>query len=108
MNIKLLIAAHKQYQMPQDKIYLPLHVGAEGKTLIEGFTPDNTGDNISAKNPYYCELTGLYWAWKNLDADYIGFDIPDVFVVGWGLDYDQKYRDLPYIGVIKENKEETE
>lgn len=37
-----------------------------------------------------------------LDADYIGFDIPDAFVVGWGLDYDQKYRDLPYIGVIKE------
>ena len=43
-----------------------------------------------------------------LDADYIGFDIPDAFVVGWGLDYDQKYRDLPYIGVIKEKKEETE
>lgn len=72
MNIRIMVAAHKQYQMPQDKMYLPLHVGAEGKTLIEGFTPDNTGDNISAKNPYYCELTGLYWAWKNLDADYIG------------------------------------
>lgn len=43
-----------------------------------------------------------------LDADYVGFDIPDAFVVGWGLDYDQKYRDLPYIGVINENKEETE
>ena len=37
-----------------------------------------------------------------LDADFIGFEIPDAFVVGWGLDYDQKYRDLPYIGVIKE------
>ncbi len=37
-----------------------------------------------------------------LDADYIGFEIPDAFVVGWGLDYDQKYRDLPYIGVITE------
>lgn len=37
-----------------------------------------------------------------LDADYVGFNIPDAFVVGWGLDYDQKYRDLPYIGVIKE------
>lgn len=37
-----------------------------------------------------------------MDADYIGFEIPDVFVVGWGLDYDQKYRDLPYVGVIKE------
>ncbi len=58
--------------MPEDGMYLPLHVGAEGKNSIEGFTPDNTGDNISSKNPYYCELTGLYWAWKNLDADYIG------------------------------------
>ena len=37
-----------------------------------------------------------------MDADYIGFEIPDVFVVGWGLDYDQKYRDLPYVGIIKE------
>ncbi|MBR5646591.1 MAG: DUF4422 domain-containing protein [Treponema sp.] len=72
MNIKLLIAAHKQYQIPEDSIYFPLHVGAEGKTLISGFTPDNTGDNISSKNPFYCELTGLYWAWKNLDAEYIG------------------------------------
>ena len=72
MNIKLLVAAHKKYQMPEDSMYLPLHVGAEGKNSIEGFTPDNTGDNISSKNPYYCELTGLYWAWKNLDADYIG------------------------------------
>lgn len=71
MNIKLLVAAHKKYQMPEDSIYLPLHVGAEGKESI-GFTPDNSGDNISAKNPYFCELTGLYWAWKNLDADYIG------------------------------------
>ena len=37
-----------------------------------GFQKDNTGENISAKNPMYCELTGLYWAWKNLDADYLG------------------------------------
>ncbi len=68
----MLVAAHKAYQMPKNEMYLPLHVGAEGKNSIEGFTPDNTGDNISTKNPYYCELTGLYWAWKNLDADYIG------------------------------------
>ena len=52
-------------------MYIPLHVGAEGKDSI-GYTKDNTGDNISSKNPYFCELTGLYWAWKNLDADYIG------------------------------------
>lgn len=57
--------------MPEDQVYLPLHVGAEGKADL-GYVKDNTGDNISAKNPNYCELTGLYWAWKNLYADYIG------------------------------------
>lgn len=71
MNIKIIVATHKQYQMPTDEIYLPIHVGAEGKEPI-GYTGDNTGENISLKNPYYCELTGLYWAWKNLEADYIG------------------------------------
>lgn len=71
MNIKILIAAHKKYQFPEDEVYFPLHVGAEGKESF-GITGDNTGDNISIKNPYFCELTGLYWAWKNLDADYIG------------------------------------
>ena len=35
-----------------------------------------------------------------MDVDYIGFDIPDKFVVGWGMDYDQLYRNLPYIGVV--------
>lgn len=71
MNAKIIIAAHKPYWMPDDVLYLPLHVGHSGKKDI-GFTPDDTGDNISEKNPYFCELTGLYWAWKNLDVDYIG------------------------------------
>lgn len=77
-NVKIIIAAHKKYQMPDDSMYIPLHVGAEGKKDDEGneldlgYVKDNTGDNISALNPSFCELTGLYWAWKNLDADYIG------------------------------------
>lgn len=37
-----------------------------------------------------------------VEADYTGFEIPDLFVVGYGLDYAQKYRNLPYIGVVKE------
>ncbi|MGN0429880.1 MAG: hypoxanthine phosphoribosyltransferase [Acetatifactor sp.] len=37
----------------------------------------------------------------DVDVDYTGFRIPDEFVVGYGLDYDQKYRNLPYIGVVK-------
>ena len=71
MNIKVIVAVHKPYWMPIEDCYLPLHVGKEGKNDIE-FVGDNTGDNISSKNANYCELTGLYWAWKNLKADYIG------------------------------------
>ena len=36
-----------------------------------------------------------------IDADYTCFQIPDKFVVGYGLDYDQKYRNLPFIGVVE-------
>jgi len=71
MDIKIMVAAHKPYKMPKDNIYFPVHVGAEGKKSIN-FTPDNTGDNISAKNPNYCELTGLYWIWKNKKYDVLG------------------------------------
>ena len=70
-DIKIIVATHKKYQMPEDELYLTLHVGCEGKENI-GYIGDNTGDNISLKNSSFCELTGLYWAWKNLNADYIG------------------------------------
>ncbi len=76
--IQIVIATHKKYRMPTDSMYLPLHVGAEGKKdengndLDLGYTKDNTGDHISEKNASFCELTALYWAWKNLDASYIG------------------------------------
>ena len=72
MKIRVIVAAHKAYRMPKDSMYLPLHVGKAGKNLELGFQGDNTGDNISAKNPSFCELTGIFWAWKNLDADYVG------------------------------------
>lgn len=71
-GIRILVAAHKLYKMPSDGIYLPIHVGASGNQPIPGFTADDTGDNISSKNPNFCELTGLYWAWKNLSCDYLG------------------------------------
>lgn len=77
-KVKIIVATHKSFRMPEDEMYIPLHVGAEGKKddngndLDLGFVKDNTGDNISLKNPGFCELTGLYWAWKNLDVDYLG------------------------------------
>lgn len=71
MIIRIIVAAHKKYWMPDDGMYFPLHVGKNsGKSI--GYQGDDTGDNISCKNPNYCELTGVYWAYKNLSADYIG------------------------------------
>ena len=40
---------------------------------------------------------------KPITADYVGFTIPDAFIVGYGLDFDEKYRNLPYVGVLKES-----
>ena len=73
-NIKILISCHKQSIVPDSEIMVPIEVGADLRSRhIEGSIQDNTGDNISAKNKMYCELTAQYWAWKNLDADYYGF-----------------------------------
>ena len=41
----------------------------------------------------------------DLDVDYVGFMIPNQFVVGYGMDYDQRYRDLPFIGVVEFTEE---
>ena len=71
-EIKILVAAHKRSLFPQNEIFLPIQVGRQispEKLNIQG---DDEGENISQKNPNYCELTALYWAWKNLKADYIG------------------------------------
>ncbi|MBQ8357379.1 MAG: DUF4422 domain-containing protein [Clostridia bacterium] len=72
-DIQIYVAAHKKFT-PSERlasIYRPLQVGSEGKEPL-GFLRDNTGDHISEKNPSYCELTGLYWAWKNVQADVVG------------------------------------
>ena len=59
-NIKVLVAAHKKYWMPSDEMYLPLHVGHAIAKQEIGFQGDDSGENISAKNANYCELTGIY------------------------------------------------
>ena len=72
MEIKIIIATHKACPMPEDPLYLPVHAGTACHDYTLPFTGDNTGANISEKNPNYCELTALYWAWKNVQADCIG------------------------------------
>ena len=70
-DIRVIVATHKKYRIPEDELYLPVQVGAEGNESL-GFKKDNEGENISLKNPFFCELTGLYWAWKNMNSEYIG------------------------------------
>ncbi|CAH1852772.1 DUF4422 domain-containing protein [Convivina intestini] len=63
---KIYVASHKEYAMPQNSLYQPIFVGSSLKDGVPaGYQPDNTGDNISGKNPNYNELTALYWIWKN-------------------------------------------
>lgn len=72
-KIAVLIACHKAYTLPTNPCYLPIEVGAAlHERPIRGLISDCTGGNISAKNKNYCELTALYWAWKNLETAYIG------------------------------------
>ncbi|HEC1752082.1 TPA: DUF4422 domain-containing protein, partial [Campylobacter lari] len=92
MNIKILIGYHKKDLILKDSILTPIHLGREifkQKTkdgflsnsdynfMCENMLGDDFGDNISNLNRYFCELTGIYWAWKNYnvigDPDYIGF-----------------------------------
>lgn len=75
-KIKILVACHKaDPNIRHDEIYMPIHVGkALNPKLDLGYQGDNSGENISEKNPFYCELTALYWGWKNLpdDVEYVG------------------------------------
>jgi hypothetical protein len=71
-DIKILIATHKNYTFPKSDIFLPVQVGkkiAKDKLKIQG---DDEGDNISEKNPHYCELTAQYWFLKNQKTDIVG------------------------------------
>lgn len=72
-NVRILVCTHKEGPVRDDDIYMPVQVGKSASTIDLGCQGDDVGDNISGKNKTYCELTGLYWAWKNLkDVDYIG------------------------------------
>lgn len=67
------VITHKDFNykyLPRE--YKVLLVGANEKNNVHHYLTDNTGDNISNKNPYYSELTGLYWIWKNSLSPMVG------------------------------------
>lgn len=72
-KIQILVAQHKETEVFKNEVYTPIHVGKSLSKLDLGILDDATGDNISRLNPYFCELTAQYWAWKNIhDVEYIG------------------------------------
>ena len=73
-RLKCIVATHKTYEFPKVDYYIPIHVGKAHNNQL-GIQGDDTGDNISLKNGSFCELTALYWAWKNdffADSEYAG------------------------------------
>ena len=126
-KIKILVCCHKPCELPQDDIFLPIHVGAALSDTSLGFQRDDQlngkpCDNISSKNRSFCELTAIYWAWKNIkklypDLQYIGlnhyrrfFAFNEKRVTGSGIPKDVKnisgYKfDMPMVeSRLKSNK----
>lgn len=117
MKIELYIAAHKNFEQIFDNTFIPIHVGSISSKDKFCITVDSSGENISKKNDSFCELTALYWVWKNTkNQDFVGFlhyrrhlnfSFSNKNLNEWGvIEYpviDQKYiseNSLDYYGVL--------
>lgn len=94
------------------KISKDLDVSIEGKHVLlvediidSGRTLSYLLENLKTRNPKSLRLCTLLDKPERrvveVDVDYVGFTIPDEFVIGYGLDFEQKYRNLPYIGYVE-------
>ena len=94
------------------RIIKDLDTSIEGKNVLVVEDIIDTGrtlayllENLKHRNPKSLKLCALLdkpeRRMSDVAVDYKGFEIPDEFVVGYGMDYDQKYRNLPYIGVVE-------
>ena len=84
----------------------------EGKDVLivedivdSGLTLSYLAKNLKLRKPsslkICCLLDKPYQRTNEITVDYVGFEIPDEFVIGYGLDYEEFYRNIPYIGVLK-------
>lgn len=73
-DLQILVCYYKEILLkPKSPEYLCLQCGTDSTGVDLGIVNDNTGDNISSRNKYWSEITGLYWAWKNLPTkNYMG------------------------------------
>ena len=75
-DIRIFVSTHKRVDLFDSMLLQPVQVGCVNRPADARFPwalHDDEGENISSQNSMYCELTTQYWAWKNVDADYIGF-----------------------------------
>lgn len=99
-NIKILICCHKAFPLPHNDIFAPIQVGAAISDTDLGMLRDDSingspCDNISKKNKTYCELTAMYWAWKNIKSIY-----PNLEYIG--LNHYRRYFAFDKQNAIKE------
>ena len=98
------------------KIHADLRENISGKNVIlvedivdTGMTLNYIKDMLLKRNPASLKICALLDKKScrkvDLQIDYVGFEIPDKFVVGYGLDYDNKFRNLPYLAIFKESKD---
>ncbi|WP_281702483.1 hypoxanthine phosphoribosyltransferase [Cryptobacterium curtum] len=83
------------------------HVLIAEDILDSGLTLSYLMRNLESRNPASIEVATLLHkktrAQADIDCRYVGFECPDEFIVGYGLDYAERYRNLPYIGVLKKS-----
>lgn len=104
-SIKILVAYHKPSRLLANSIMTPIHAGRassssyhEHPEFFQSMAGDDTGDNISHLNPYYSEMTAVYWAWKNYEQ----LGNPNYFglahyrrLLGFGHDQSEGYIVIP-------------
>ncbi len=71
MSTQIFVCTHKKGNIVDTAPLVPLFIGSS-EPSSPNMLRDNTQDSIAEKNPYYSELTGLYWIWKNVQADIVG------------------------------------
>lgn len=120
-NVKLEFIRVSSYGVSMEssgqiELRLDLRESLEGKDVIIVEDIIDTGrtlaflkEHLKAKKPNSVKICTLLDKKErrvcDINSDYVAFDIPDKFVVGYGLDYNENYRNLPYIGYIENNEE---
>lgn len=116
MNLDFIIASSyvKNNTSEEVKIYYDIRENISGKDVLlvedivdTGITLNHIRERVLTQTPNSLRICSFLDKKErrivDVPLDYIGFEIPNVFVVGYGLDYDNKFRNLPYISIFKKS-----